>query len=92
MQLCQEQLYLISDSFVWIFKQHTNVDYFTLQLEHVVDDQMSNYHQTLLPNLNIPIVKKIKHVFGALVHLIWESVEKVSQSYRNVSLYAEFDI
>lgn len=53
---------------------------------------MGYHHKTLLPNLNIPIVKKIKHIFGALVHLIWESVEKVSQSYRYVGLYAEFDI
>ena len=75
MKFLQEKLYLVSDSFIWVFQQHANINYFTFQFQHVIQDQMCDHHETLLTHMNISIVKKIEHILGSLVHLIRKSVE-----------------
>ena len=92
MQLMKEKLDLFLDPIVWIFKELANVNNFTLELQHIVQDQMSDDHEALLANMNLSVMQKHKDILDSLVQQIWETVEKVSQSDDDVSLNAEFNI
>ena len=91
-QFVQEQLDLVLDAIIFVLKHHANVDDFTLKLEHVIQDQVSNDHESLLANMNLRIVQQHEDVLHSLVQQVWETVEKISQSDDDVCLNTKLNV
>ena len=92
MQLVQEQLDLFFYPIILVFKQHADIDDFSFELEHVVQDQVGDDHEALLPDVNFSIMQQHKDVLDSLVQEIWEAIEQVGQRDYDVGLYSELDI
>lgn len=91
-QLMQEEFDLVLDTVVRVLKHHTDVDYLTLEFQHVVKNQVSDDHQSLLANVHFLVMQEHENVLDSLIHEIWESVEQISKSDDDVGLYSELDV
>ena len=91
-QLVKEELDLLLDTVVRVFKQLADVNYLTFELEHVVQDKMSDHHESLLANVDLLVMQEHEDVLYSLVEQIWEAIEKVSKRDDNVCLDSEFDV
>ena len=89
MQLVQEQLDLVPNSLLVILKKHANVDNFSLELEHVVEDQVGNDHESLPANVALRVLQEHKDLLGLLVEDVGEAVEQVSYRDDNVGFDSE---
>ena len=91
-QLVEEELDLLLDAVVRVFEQLADVNYLTFELEHVVQDEMSDHHEALLANVDLLVVQEHEDVLHSLVEQIWEAIEKVSKRDDYVCLDSEFDV
>ncbi len=53
MQLEQEQLNQIPNPQLLILQQQSNIAYLTLQLQHPIQNQVSDHHERCLPHIHI---------------------------------------
>ena len=79
MQFMEEKLNLVLNLFVRVLQQHANVNYLSLKLEHVVQDQVCDNHKCLPSHMIAPIMQQVKHVPGAFMQGVWETVEQITQ-------------
>ena len=88
----KEQFYLVSDAVIRVLQQHTYVNNFPFQFQHVIKDQVSYHHQCLLPHVQIPIVQKFKNFPLAFSHDVWKTIEHIRECYYNIRFDTEFNV
>ena len=88
----EEELDLLLDTVVRVFEQLADVNYLTFELEHVVQDKMSDHHEALLANVDLLVVQEHEYVLHSLVEQIWEAIKKISKRDNYVCLDSEFDV
>ena len=88
----EEELDLLLDTVVRVFKQLADVDYLTFELEHVVQDKMSDHHKALLTNVDLLVVQEHEDVLHSLVEQIWEAIEKISKRNDNVCFDSKLNV
>ena len=92
MKFVEEELDLVLDTIVCVLKHHTDVNDFTLEFEHVVQDEMSNDHEGLLSNVNFWVVQEHEDVLHSFVQQVGETIEEVCQSDDDVCFYSELNV
>ena len=88
----EEELDLFSDLLVRILKQHANVNDLTPDLEHVVEDQMSDDRQGLSAHLTLTIVEQLEELLRLLIQQVGEPAIQVRQGNHGVRLEPSFNL
>jgi len=88
----QEEFYLVSDSRVFIFKKHANVNDFSLKFEHIIQNEMCDDHESLPSYMGLGVVKENEDIFGSFIENIWEPIEEVPYCNNDVSFNTEVNV
>ena len=89
MQLMQEKFDLVSDARVLVFEKHTDINYLTLEFQHIVQDQVSNDHEGLPSDMRLRVMKESENILSFFIEDIREPIEKVSHCYDDVGFNTE---
>jgi hypothetical protein len=91
-ELVQEKLYLITNPGIFILEKHTDVYYFTFEFEHIIENQMGNYHKGLSSDMGLGIMEEREDVLSFLIKNIGETIEKISYGYDNVCFDTKINV
>ena len=91
-QFVQEQFDLLLDSVITVLQQHAYIDDLSLQLEHIIQDEVWDDHEALLAHMYFPVMQKCEHLFHTLVKCVRVPVKQVCQSDYDVCFHPELNV